>query len=850
MERAIRAAAAAWMLMLAGLAGPGPFAAPVAWAQTGAAGGQDGGTDDQGGTGEGAGADASMTSGPSTAGQLVTIEVEQFGFGDIIRECDWAGVSLIFSDPSADKPRNVAVRLAIKDDDGDTQYCERRMALSMASRLRTWLYFRVPKSTQGTSVFTVTVHEIIDAGGSGGDPGAPGGAGGTTAADGGGLIGKQLSFARFTPKRVLAQPNNALVGVIGRRPLGLEQYELRSRDGQTMPTSNEVTEVITGLSPKSLPDQWQGLAAYETLVWAEGGPEEMEDPRPQSLREWVNRGGHLVIVLPPVGSTWFSPSNPASDMMPSVTVERHEDQSLEPYRALFTGLSTTVLPGKSVVQSMVPLADTGVAEATEVLSGPHGCIAARRLVGTGMVTVIGLDLSAGMLPNGGLRADHFWHRILGKRFDTPVAMDSSQFSGGVLGPGAAYADAYVPLEIAKQRAAGVGVLLGLLVFAAYWFVAGPGGFGLLKMRKMIHHAWVGFSLTTLLFTLIAWTGATALRPRKVEAQHLTYLTHVYGQAVQSARLWASVQLPNYGDRDIRVGRPEADTGWRQAMCIWSNPIGQGSPTPFPDARAYALDSRSLWHGRVPARDTTKMIQGDWLGGPAWSMPKPANAGETPRLIRTESRVELAGTLVHELPGELTDLTIVLVSRQTSQARQQIEDATKTIGIMPCEAYAWSLPSWKPGEALPLASFSTNGEPLFEKLAEKLVPTTELGLSTAPSSLNPTEARRYHDMAAWYSMLPPPQWNDTSKSPFARKAQVIRVSAQGLDLGKWFTQPCLIIVGHLSPGPSPVPLFVDGQACDTSGRTVVRWVFPFPSHPPRFPPGALEATKLPKAKPQE
>ncbi|MBL8990493.1 MAG: hypothetical protein JNJ48_02810, partial [Phycisphaerae bacterium] len=59
---------------------------------------------------------------------------------------------------------------------------------------------------------------------------------------------------------------------------------------------------------------------------------------------------------------------------------------------------------------------------------------------------------------------------------------------------------------------------------------------------------------------------------------------------------------------------------------------------------------------------------------------------------------------------------------------------------------------------------------------------------------------------------------------------------GSDLGRWFTQPCVIIQGWMGEregdGPCPVPITVGGEPVAMSGRTLVRWVYPLAESPPR------------------
>ena len=64
----------------------------------------------------------------------------------------------------------------------------------------------------------------------------------------------------------------------------------------------------------------------------------------------------------------------------------------------------------------------------------------------------------------------------------------------------------------------------------------------------------------------------------------------------------------------------------------------------------------------------------------------------------------------------------------------------------------------------------------------------------------------------------------------------------MDLGAWFTQPCLIVIGHIESGPTPTPVFVGGSGeggevgateAPSVGRTVVRWIYPLAPDPVRY-----------------
>jgi len=53
---------------------------------------------------------------------------------------------------------------------------------------------------------------------------------------------------------------------------------------------------------------------------------------------------------------------------------------------------------------------------------------------------------------------------------------------------------------------------------------------------------------------------------------------------------------------------------------------------------------------------------------------------------------------------------------------------------------------------------------------------------------------------------------------------------GLDLARWFTQPCLIVTGRAETR-LPAPVRVDGAEPPSAGQTMLRWVYPLPPSPP-------------------
>lgn len=764
----------------------------------------------------------------------ISIDAKPFGVGNVVRRGEWAGIRLVVTD-SATRPRGVALRFHMRDDDGDTELAERRVILNPNRQEGVWLYVRLPWQVSQQSVFTVTAHELVETGGDVGQP----------------VVGRQLGATRIQPSQV-QDADADLFGVIGRRSLGLSQYEnAAAQIGTTgrLEISHEEIHVVAGLKPEELPDYWEGLAQFSVIVWDEGEPSKLgSDLRPEAIREWVRRGGHLVIVLPPVGGEWFAAENPLADLLPEATVERKEGVNLEPYRRLLVSpeLTDVVLPTNATIHVFDVKPDTPPADATPVIDGVDGTVVARRIVGTGMVTVVGIDLGSRALSRVGLpRADRFWNRILGKRFETPSPTKIKELGNSAFTVRSFsqthYADQYFNLEIAKTSAAGIGVLLALIVFIAYWIVAGPGGFALLKMRALEQHSWVWFAASIVVFAAAAWIGANAIRETKISGKHLTFLDHVYGQPVQHTGTWTSVLLPKYGNETLLLDTPElADR--RQDIAVWSDSNGQATRMSFPDARSYVVDVRSPQKITVPSRATIKQFKLDWEGPKQWGTPIPVGPGWEPRL---GAKGEITGRLVHNLPAALEDVVILVNHGQISPAKLPRNAQAPLLWDVQYTALG---AAWEPGEVIDLSlEFEKGGRDVAEYL-KNLVPPGGSDLSRlaspAPTVINPVQSLNDYRRLALYSLLTPPRYGE-SFSGVNRPPIVRRRDAHVWDLGKWFTQPCVVIIGQIPDGTSPTPLnFKQGdtwQRIPMEGRTIVRWVYLLDPRPPLFSydPGAPE-----------
>jgi hypothetical protein len=782
----------------------------------------------------------------------VGVRVQWVGVGGRVRPGDWAGIRLLLSD-SGDRSREVLVRIGIPDADGDRVIYERATTTNPGVPQPLWVYLRVPMRFRVGDVLNVYIHEALERGAGAAAPGEREGWGA------GRVLGSKriLSSSAEGSDSALVQisPADSVIGIVGQQRMGLDAYE-GDRSSGSMPYGHEKTFILDGLTPEGLPDRWMGYAPFDAIVWNEPPPASLGTEGAQALREWVLRGGHLVVVLPRIGETWTNEaSNPLYDITPRVRVVRHEGIDLSAYRLLFTRQTGELKGSREILQTFAALPNSDPAEAVCILRGPAPaghegeCLVVRRPVGCGAVTLVGLDASSNFMRLNGRKgitlpeAELFWHRVLGRRGRVTIPEDESAgFVRGGLGRDELALDGDISAQIAKTGIASSGVFAGFVVFVAYWLVAGPLGYAVLSRTGRRKHAWVAFVLASGAFTAIAWGGARAIRPASIETSHLTFLDHVFGQDTERARSWVSLLVPEYGTAAVSVGdsAKAANTTLHNAVVPWDSEESGGEG--FPDARTYRIESRDPRQITIPTRATVKQFQVDWAGGTGWQMPRPrAQADGSPgivRVVRTPGervKEHLEGVLVHQLPGTLSEVWVVVNYGQKGLARSftgaGAANLTADIGIFKLTS------DWQPGQPLDLSSLESE-----ERVSDTLDRLTSGALRAGALDPSPARVATRMTALALFPQLNPPdadsarggRWN-VDAEPLAR-----RRFSHGYDLGRWFTRPSIMIIGQLTGGtPSPVPVFVSTggpfHEAPSKGRTVVRWVYPLPEHAPAYVP---------------
>lgn len=810
----------------------------------------------------------SDSSGTDVGGE-VQIRVGRFGVANAARVGDWCGVLVEVQD-SSPKIRNVVVRMSIRDADGDITNTQRVAIPNPGKWEGVWLYTRLPFSVEGNASVTFTAHEAIERGGASAAESAGDGE------DGSGSAANTNSQSRFSAGRILGRtefpvnrflpPYVSTMAVVGERAAGLEQYPNTRLSNSSMyemapPLGHELIEVVRGLKVLELPDRWMGWAQFPVIAWTSGSSEQpsaMSESQAEAIRQWVRRGGHLIVVLPSVGQGWLGASavaNPLTDIMPTVNVRREEGVDLDTLRRLLTLNRDVQLPKSSTVQYLIPNANTDQYSAMPILNGENGeAVVVRRLVGTGAVTVVGLDVTVPTVSDVGnaLQAHVFWGRILGKQMPTATRAEIVQKEKASppqypMRWTATDLDDYIQEGISLSAKSAAGLLLAFIVFLLYWLIAGPLGYFGLKAKGKKQHSWLAFVGATILFTGIAWGGANLLKGRNVTIRHVTMLEHVYGQSNPRARSWANVYFPTYGDVQIRVPAAGALGQGANLVSAWESPNNQSSLTPFPDARGYTVDARNPSAFEVPMRSTSKQFQLDWAGAlpGSWKMPlpeslqnpdgSPVRFGSEIRIVERKGKIEkgertweLEGRLTHGLPVALEDVNVII--------NFGLYERPRLTSMAFSETFAYAVPGgWKAGDVLDLSKVfpsKVGEEASLSRWLEGRPSLSARGFASMGQFSAPEKVENL-DNAMFLGAIPVKE-HQTQSSGGA--AWIRTNTTHTYDISRWLTQPCVIISARMQNVPCPVEVMIDGDPAPTdvehnSGMVLLKWIFPLPPRPP-------------------
>lgn len=777
------------------------------------------------------------------SGLTIDVRKDMLGIGGLVQRGTWTPIRLDLTNRGSD---NVVVdcRWILSDDDGD-ELVAQRPSITVQPESQTqrttsvWLYANPPMSTQSNQkwVFQAVSTQTGEL-----------------------LVQREFELS----ESVAVEPHVNLIGVCGYKGVGLTPWQRWS-------TQHEPIRLASGLSLGTLPDRWYGMDALSALVWFAGddGGEPtdsaMSESSKRALREWVYRGGHLVIVLPYAGQTWTSADSGLGDLIEPLKADAiKRDKARLPFSVfgrlknsdpvplcwfdLSDAKGYTALAEVKLTPPPVPTGET-TAEGQPVVSQPAAVsvpVIVGRRFGFGQVTLVGIDLAEKSVANSLYDFDQHrvWTRIFSWRASNsgelirPEVLDSTQ-------AGSAYIEAkdarqielgdWIGQRLSRLRATGPAVGLAFVLFAIYAIAAALTFPTLLRKKGWERHSWVVFTAVVALFSMVAWGGAWAMRPSRTTASHFTVLDIDGNSQFVRARSWQSLLIPSFTTADIDLSSDGEGLPLMDVVNLLSSPghtLASESPG-YPDRRTYSFDATQPTALSVPMRSTTKSLLIDYVGlitarrdgmSEPWTMPKASlqmNANGLP-----------AGKITHYFPGPLTDVRIIFCPGGAQQIATANNGAAESRPLVYTYRNDAGESIWDPDSPLALPAAPGDYTPLWlrPKMKDGSRAWKEeghLGLSTLQRGTNPgtgngREVVKDIDLLSFYDAMPPPVYE--SKALLQRTSVYSRSMMRGLDLTPMITGRRIIIIGHLKDSPSPIPMTVDGDEVDSQGWTVVRWIY--------------------------
>lgn len=812
----------------------------------------------------------------TASGDLV---LERAGFGGVVRFGGIVPLQLQASLPAGDTREGVDAEIVVEvpNVDGDiAEYSMRSVLSSGATSM--WIYPSIATGVSGKPIALASYER---------DDGRRG------------RLLERVQVAVDQPARgaMSVDPSVDIVGIVAGGHCGMAAWD----PGQKSPCLGGYVIVGEIRETDQLPDRVEGWSGFKAVVWAGAPLNSLLAAQDKALRAWVEGGGRLILQVSAAadgfsldaaqpewiaaalkGLAWTRTEDvKASTLAPVISSQRLElrKDGTQPV----TTFGECGAPWVELAAMPVPRAWNGVPEPRRgKLDG--ACLVVERPLGAGTLVVSGMDADAlnrrryteSDLPE----ADLWWNRIMGRRGDTPPRARLSEWQNGQTSPiesnprqivigGSEFFDAFIGMRSTASNLTSISILL----FAAYWLLAGPVSFYVLRHRKQERWSWLAFVVIAGAFGTVAWLAGAVLRQADARAQHLTVLDAVVApgalpgtQPAIRAHTWASAFLPNYGTAEVAL--PES-----QGMLRPFSPDGDNGE--FPDATRYTVQASRSGALTLPARATATMVTGSWSGDlpsawrglPAVSGPPLQQTANATRSADAGPASYLTGKLKHGLPAALTDVLVLHVTPfrpAPPRFNDRATAATKAVPVAPSDAMpsmvlaARLATPWAPGTELELANVLY---PPVQGRQDRSLPVIDpvdpgvLGLDTfldaglisplrqafAPLStsgaLSDKIARDHLTMMSLYGMLPNPRWwaaAAAARGPTENEVAVQRVAGHALDLGAWCSRPCVIVMGYLTVEPdavtldgSPVPLSIDGEPVPMSGTTLVRVIFPLP-----------------------
>jgi hypothetical protein len=335
-----------------------------------------------------------------------------------------------------------------------------------------------------------------------------------------GLVEGASTIATASAEYTVHQVGQMLVGVVAEQPGEI------IGDLDLTANRNNLRPLAIGLQPADLPSRVEGWGALDRLIWQDMDSSALDGEQLAALRSWIAGGGRLVIV----GGT----SGPSS-------LSAFPDDIL-PYRPTTT---TDVAPSSLAVllgelpdeATDLPALSGRLAAGRSLASVGGDVVAAERPFGTGTVTIVGFDPTAGWLAGSGA-AEGLWRRVVPSRVPgSALGSDDSQM---------VQAASQLP-SLALPPIEGLVALLG-----GYIVLIGPINYLVLRRIDKREWAWVTMPALIVAFAAGAYGFGSFLRGSDVIVNEVAIVRGAPGATEGLAQAYYGVFSPTRSAYQVRV----------------------------------------------------------------------------------------------------------------------------------------------------------------------------------------------------------------------------------------------------------------------------------------------------------
>jgi hypothetical protein len=407
-------------------------------------------------------------------------------------------------------------------------------------------------------------------------------------------------------------PDQSGLTLLARKQLGLKHREANPNPYRQPGMDPDMGPAILYADPLLLPEMHQGYASLDAVVFGDIPPDALTEPQQQALKEYVRRGGLLVVTGGP--DTARLKAGVLAELLP-VRPEGAAPASLSPLARRYGA----AVPGRSEV-----LCTEGKVgpDSRILLPGlsPRSPLVTARPYGSGTIVFVAFDPSAPEFRSW-RAAPQFWKDLLscGDRTIDPAR---SIHTADQVMPWMTMGRYVLADALAGARASRAPPWYGIAIFlAAYILLLVPISYFILKRLDRRELAWITAPVLIVLFTVGSYVAASTYKGGLLSANRAVVVDGSAGSDLYSGYGMLTIYAPARGRLDVDAGAPDR-TGALEAAPdeLWSrdsgtNPIEvdmdaggvmRGVPVRLWDTRSFGVPLAPSLGGAI--KTTTKRIK--------------------------------------------------------------------------------------------------------------------------------------------------------------------------------------------------------------------------------------------------